>query len=68
MIYSLNGKLIDVSPTHAVIECGGVGYKCSITLKTAAALGKVGETHFYTPICRLGKMRLIYLVFIHQMK
>ena len=46
MIYSLNGKLIDLSPTHAVVECGGVGYKCAITLKTAGALGKVGENVF----------------------
>lgn len=46
MIYSLNGKLIDISPTHAVVECGGVGYKCAITLKTAGALGKVGENVF----------------------
>ncbi len=46
MIYSLNGKLIDISPTYAVVECGGVGYKCAITLKTAGALGKVGENAF----------------------
>lgn len=46
MIYSLNGKLIDLSPTYAVVECGGVGYKCAITLKTAGTLGKIGENVF----------------------
>ncbi len=46
MIYSLNGKLIDSEPNMAVIECGGVGYKCTVTLKTASALPKIGENVF----------------------
>ena len=46
MIYSLNGKLIENEPNMAVVECGGVGYKCTITLKTAASLPKIGENVF----------------------
>lgn len=46
MIYSLNGKLIYSDPSAAVVECGGVGYKCQISLKTVAALPKVGEQVF----------------------
>lgn len=46
MIYSLNGKLIDSEPNSAVVECGGVGYKCTVSLKTAAALPKIGENVF----------------------
>lgn len=46
MIYSLNGKLIENEPNMAVVECGGVGYKCTVTLKTAAALPKIGEKVF----------------------
>lgn len=46
MIYSLNGKLIDSEPNTAVIECGGVGYKCTVSLKTSAALPKIGENVF----------------------
>jgi len=46
MIYSLNGKLIENEPNMAVIECGGVGYKCTVTLKTTAALPKIGENVF----------------------
>ena len=46
MIYSLNGKLIENEPNTAVIECGGVGYKCSVSLKTSAALPKIGENVF----------------------
>ncbi len=44
MIYRLNGKLIHTEPTFAVIECGGVGYKCLATMNTLRALPAVGET------------------------
>ena len=46
MIYSLNGKLIFFDLAFAVVECGGVGYKCNASLKTIAALPKVGEQVF----------------------
>lgn len=46
MIYSLNGKLIENEPNMAVVECNGVGYKCTVTLKTASALPKIGENVF----------------------
>ena len=46
MIYSLNGKLIENEPNVAVVECGGVGYKCTVSLKTSAALPKIGENVF----------------------
>ncbi|MBR1779326.1 MAG: Holliday junction branch migration protein RuvA [Clostridia bacterium] len=34
MLYSLRGKLIYIDASIAVVECGGVGYKCFITSKT----------------------------------
>ena len=43
MIYSLNGKLIYSDTSTAVVECGGVGYKCNVSLKTVGALPKVGD-------------------------
>lgn len=46
MIASLNGKLILKEPAFAVVECGGVGFKCFITQNTYAKLGSVGETVF----------------------
>ena len=46
MIYSLNGKLIENEPNAIVVECGGVGYRCSVSLKTSAALPKIGENVF----------------------
>ncbi len=46
MIYSLNGKLIYSETSFAVVECGGVGYKCAISLKTYGGLPKIGEPVF----------------------
>lgn len=43
MFYSLNGKLTHTEPSFAVVECGGVGFKCFTTLSTQRALPQIGE-------------------------
>lgn len=43
MIYSVKGSLIYTDAKTAVVECGGVGFRCSVTHKTLAQLPKVGE-------------------------
>ena len=43
MIYSLTGKLLVKSGSTAVVECGGVGFSCGITLQTLQGLPAVGE-------------------------
>lgn len=43
MIYSLTGKLLVKSGSTAVVECGGVGFSCGITLQTLQSLPAVGE-------------------------
>jgi Holliday junction DNA helicase RuvA len=43
MIGRLRGCLVHKSPTHALIECGGVGYVCAISLGTYAALPEEGQ-------------------------
>jgi Holliday junction DNA helicase RuvA len=43
MIYSLNGILIHTAPGTAVIECGGVGFRCATTSSTLRKLPKLGE-------------------------
>ena len=49
MIYSLRGTLIYTDVNSAVIECGGVGYKCTATHKTLAQLPNIGqEVMLYT--------------------
>ena len=43
MIYSLNGTLVHSGQGFVVIECGGVGYKCLVTMNTLRTLPKTGE-------------------------
>ena len=44
MIYSVTGKLLCVGPGYAVVEAGGVGYRCSTTAATLAKLPARGNT------------------------
>lgn len=49
MLYSLRGTLIHKEETMAVVECGGVGYKCMMPLSTISKLPSVGnEVTVYT--------------------
>lgn len=49
MLYSLKGKLIHLEPRMAVISCGGVGFRCQITMNTARRLPAIGgEAMLYT--------------------
>ena len=49
MIEYLHGKLIEKSPTKAVLLCGGVGYGTLITLTTYAQLPEVeGDASLFT--------------------
>lgn len=43
MIYSLRGTLLLSEPGVAVIECGGVGYRCAVSLQTLSSLPPRGE-------------------------
>jgi Holliday junction DNA helicase RuvA len=43
MIYSLSGSLAHIEAGVAVIDCGGVGFKCFTTANTIKRLPKTGE-------------------------
>ncbi len=43
MISRLRGELIQKLPHQAVVECGGVGYACAISLSTYGLLPEVGH-------------------------
>jgi Holliday junction DNA helicase RuvA len=48
MFHHLRGKLTEKQHTHAVIECGGVGYLVHISLHTHARLALNQEVFVYT--------------------
>ena len=49
MLYSVKGELIHLEPRVAVISCGGVGFRCQITMNTARQLPSIGsEAMLYT--------------------
>ena len=44
MLYHVNGELVYRDATTAVIDCGGVGYKLTVTYNTSEAIGsKIGQ-------------------------
>ena len=43
MFYSIKGILVHKEAEFAVVECGGVGFKCFTTLNTQKTLPAVGE-------------------------
>ena len=47
MIEYLKGEITELDPTHAVVECGGVGYGCAITLYTYDQLRVGTEAKLY---------------------
>ncbi|MBQ5398256.1 MAG: Holliday junction branch migration protein RuvA [Ruminococcus sp.] len=48
MYYSLRGEVIHIGAGVAVIECGGVGYKCLTTINTQKNLSVGSESKLFT--------------------
>ena len=48
MYYYLNGDLAYIDTHIAVIDCGGVGYKCNITLNTYKNISKKEKVKLFT--------------------
>ncbi|MGH9137681.1 MAG: Holliday junction branch migration protein RuvA [Acidimicrobiales bacterium] len=46
MIGSLRGRLLHRTGAEALVEVGGVGYRCTVSPSTAAAFGGVGDEVF----------------------
>ena len=52
MFYYIKGELVHTDATSAVLDCGGIGYKMTVSKNTLARLNRPGEkvclyTHFY---------------------
>ncbi len=48
MIYHIEGKLVEKTPTYAVIEAAGVGYVMQISLNTFSKIGENEKCKLYT--------------------
>ena len=48
MIYHIEGKLVEKTPTYAVIDAGGVGYVMQISLNTFTKIGDNEKCKLYT--------------------
>ena len=56
----LSGKLDEICPDHAVVECGGVGYYVNISLQTYAAIEHLGEARLYVHFVVRDDAQLFY--------
>jgi holliday junction DNA helicase RuvA len=50
MIAHLNGRLVEKTPTHLVVECSGVGYFVKISLNTYSKIGADEHIMIYTQL------------------
>lgn len=48
MIYHIEGKVVEKTPTYAVIDAGGVGYVMQISLNTFTKIGDKEKCKLYT--------------------
>jgi Holliday junction DNA helicase RuvA len=48
MIYHIEGKLVEKTPTYAVIDAGGVGYVMQISLNTFSKIGETEKCKLFT--------------------
>lgn len=49
MIYNVKGILTYTDPAFAVVECGGVGFKCFVSMTTLKSLTSIGtEVNLFT--------------------
>ena len=48
MIAHIHGKLVEKTPTHIIIDCGGVGYHVNISLHTYSLLPNTDFIKVYT--------------------
>jgi len=60
MIHHLRGRLVEKTPTYAVIECGGVGYQVHISLNTYEQLGSDEGVMLHTPLVVREDAQLLY--------
>jgi len=60
MITHLNGKLVEIYPTHAVVECHGVGYWVNISLNSYSRLEKQENIKIFTQLIVREDAQILY--------
>lgn len=60
MIHHLRGRLVEKTPTYAVVECGGVGYQVHISLNTFEQLGNEESVLLHTHLVVREDAQLLY--------
>ena len=64
MITFLKGNIVEISPTHVVLDCNGVGYFLHISLYTYSQFEKKQSKvdMFYT-FLSIKKIHILFMVF-----
>lgn len=60
MIAHLNGKLVEIYPSHAIVECGGVGYGVNISLNSYAKIEKEEHVKIFTKLIVREDAHILY--------
>jgi Holliday junction DNA helicase RuvA len=60
MIHHLRGRLVEKTPTYAVVECGGVGYQVHISLTTYEQIGSDENIMIHTHLVVREDAQLLY--------
>lgn len=60
MISHIEGKLVEKTPTHAVIDCGGVGYMLNISLHTYSRIGNNEKCKLFTHLAIREDAHVLY--------
>ena len=60
MITHIDGKLVEKTPTYAIIDCGGVGYLLNISLNTFSKIGSSEKCKLYTHLAIREDAHVLY--------
>lgn len=60
MIAHLNGKLVEIQPTHAIVECHGVGYWVYISLNSYHKIPKEENIKIFTHLIVREDAQILY--------
>ena len=60
MIAHLNGKLVELQPTHVVVECHGVGYHANISLNSYSKIAKEENLKIFTHLVVREDAQILY--------